>query len=716
MTSAAPAGSSGDVARQLVRPDEDLPQLLSRLLDELPVGLILYDARNAFRVTYANPVMEAWAAPENRPLLGRTLGEVFPGIDVQLITDALTEVARSGVSQNWRNFRFRRPGSDGEPDHATYWDWNAIPLPDEAGETRHVMAVAINETAQEMVRERLQVSLDLALDLTSSLDPDVVVDRLLERALMAVGADRASLIRIEGDEAVTAGSIDAQGGAPPRGTRWPITVPAFRRMLQDHKALVERARPEDFPADVQEGLAGVLHSATIPLVVEGAVFAALAVNRRRDEPFSSSDVLTIQQIGSVSVLALRNALLFADAQAAHQAAERTAQRLRIGVELALDLAEQPTPAAVIRQVLRRVVDTLEVDGATLVSVQGDEVAIEDCVAVGNAEMLRVGSRWPASGQPLVAEALRQRQPVRGRNDNPGLRHDPEDLWDVKHAVMVPLVLQGEVTALLGASRLADPPLSDEEIATLQQVGSVAVLAVRNARLLEQAQEASRAKSDFLNLAAHELRTPLSVISGYLSMIQDGSFGPPSDGWRAPLDTVAMKASELSDLVRSLLTAARLQAGTLPSNRVPVDLRQAVRDACARAQPRSEMLGGQVVLAMPDSPVAVSADEDQVGRVLDNLLNNGLTYSEPPARVEVTLTAGEVAEVLVVDNGIGIEPAQQLRVFERFYRADPAVTMQSGTGLGLYIARELANQHGGTLELVASHPGQGSTFAFRLPIL
>jgi len=577
------------------------------------------------------------------------------------------------------------------------------------------MCVAINETNQEMVRERLQVSLDLALDLTSSLDPDLVVDRLLERALTAVRADRASLVRIDGDESVTAGSIDLKGGSFARGSRRLITLPRFRRMLADRQPLVERVHLEDYPLDLRPAMAGVLHSATIPLVVEGEVFAALAVSRRRDEHFSVADLLTIEQIGSVSVLAVRNALLFAEAQAAHSAAERTAQRLRVGVDLALDLAEQPSPGAVVRQVLRRTVDSLNADRATLVTVLRDELVIEDSVAVGAAERLPVGSRWPLADQPLAEAAIEGRRPVRGRTDNPDLRHDPRDLWDAEHVVMVPLVLQGEVTALLAASRLADPAMDAEEIATLQQVGSVAVLAVRNARLLEEAQDASRAKSDFLNLAAHELRTPLSVISGYLSMLQDGSFGTPSEQWRAPVDTVAIKANELGDLVRSLLTAARIQAGTLPTNRARVDLRRAVKAACSRAQPRADLLGGEVTLDLPERAVHVHVDEDHVGRILDNLLNNGLTYSDPPAALMVAVQVGEEVEVLVTDHGIGIDPAEQPRVFERFYRADPAVTMHSGTGLGLYIARELAIQHGGDLELRTSTPGHGSTFVLRLPL-
>jgi signal transduction histidine kinase len=535
--------TSRHVASELVHPDEDLPGLLSRLLDELPVGIILYDARADFRITYANPVMESWTAPENRPLVGRTLSAIFPAASVEGIVASLAEIANSGVAQHWSNFRFRRPAADGSPDTASFWDWNAIPLRSAAGTTSHILGVAVNETAQELVRERLQVSLDLALD----------------------------------------------------------------------------------------------------------------------------------------------------------------------------LAEQPSPAAVIRQLLYRATETLGADRATLASIEGPTMIVEDSLTTGEAEPLVMGSRWTIADQPLVERAVTSREPARGGRDDPTLPARDTDLWNLQHVVMVPLILESEVTAVLGASRLQAPAFTDEEIATLQQIGSVAVLAVRNARLLQEAQEASRAKSDFLNLAAHELRTPLSVISGYLSMLQDGSFGPPTDLWRAPIDTVSAKAAELSDLVRSLLTAARIQSGTLPTTRQEMDLRHIVMDACARARPRAEMLGGGVVLDLPEQLVPVVADEEQIGRILDNLINNGLTYSDTPAEVQVDVTVADLAEVTVVDRGIGIDTEQQERVFERFFRADSAVTMHSGTGLGLYIARELAVQHGGTLELVRSLPHQGSTFVLRLPL-
>jgi len=707
--------SRADPAGEIVHPALEFPGLLTRVLDELPVGIILYDARDDFRITYANPVMVDWTSPEVQPLIGRTLREMFPGPNVDAIVAALADIARSGLSQNWRNFRFRRPGHNGQPDLTSHWDWNAIPLTDSSGVVTHVMGVAVNETSQELVRERLQVSLDLALDLTSSLDPRQVVDRLLERALTALRADRASLVRLEGDQVEVVGAVDLGGPAPRRGSRWPITAPQFKEMVRDRKPLVERHDPGAPPYQAHGALPDGRHSATVPLVVEGEVFAALSVSRREDQPFTAGDILTIQQIGSVSVLAVRNALLFAESRGARDESQRVAQRLGIGVDLALDLAEQPNPSSVIRQMLRRAVDTVRADRATLASVLGEEILIEDSLSVGAARPLDIGSRWAIADQPLVGQAIRLRQASRGRKDNPTLPVTTTDLWDLEHVVMVPLVLQGEVTAVLGASRLEQPAFSDDEIATLQQIGSIAVLAVRNARLLQEAQEASRAKSDFLNLAAHELRTPLSVISGYLSMLQDGSFGTPSDLWRAPIDTVSMKAAELSDLVRSLLTAARIQSGTLPTNHGEIDLRHLVRDACARARPRALMLEGDVTCELPEQAVRVLVDEEQVGRILDNLINNGLTYSRSPAAVHVALTAAREAEILVRDQGIGIEPAQADRIFERFFRAEPAVTLHSGTGLGLYIARELAAGHGGSLDLVESRPGEGSTFILRLPL-
>jgi len=246
----------------------------------------------------------------------------------------------------------------------------------------------------------------------------------------------------------------------------------------------------------------------------------------------------------------------------------------------------------------------------------------------------------------------------------------------------------------------------------QQLASTAQ---RNAELLAEAREASRTKSEFLNMAAHELRTPLSVIRGYVSMLEDGSLGRAPDAWHGPIDVVSQKAAELSALVEDLLVAARVEANRIPAELTRMDLRAAALAALQRAAPRSTMAEAEILYDAPPEEVPVNADEKHLARILDNLLNNALSYQERKPWVRMVVAASPEPHVMVEDHGIGVPPMLRERIFESFFRVeDPRLGPQSGTGLGLYISRGLAERHGGSLTLRWSQPGKGSGFVLWLP--
>jgi signal transduction histidine kinase len=230
------------------------------------------------------------------------------------------------------------------------------------------------------------------------------------------------------------------------------------------------------------------------------------------------------------------------------------------------------------------------------------------------------------------------------------------------------------------------------------------------------EEAIQSKSELMNMAAHELRTPVAVIGGYASMLQDEDFGPLSDAIRKPVNVIAGKARELAGLVDDILMAARLEEEEALAVRVKrLDLRTLVQVAVERAQPRVAMVEARLTYELPAQPVMVDADPDHVGRILDNLLNNALSYSERTPIVKLGVTGDPEPQVRVTDNGWGIAAADWKRIFERFVRLDePARMHVPGTGLGLAIARDLAERYGGEVILEDSEPGRGSTFGLRFP--
>ena len=232
------------------------------------------------------------------------------------------------------------------------------------------------------------------------------------------------------------------------------------------------------------------------------------------------------------------------------------------------------------------------------------------------------------------------------------------------------------------------------------------------RLYVSANAASQTKSSFLNMAAHELLTPVTVLSGYLSLLGGGSLGQPPESWETPLDILMAKTRELERIVADLLNASRLEVVPPRLETEVLDLRPVIEDAVDACARESNCFGRRHGQPPPD-PVPVEADEAQLGRILDDLINNALTYTIRTPRVRIALsTDSRRAIVRVEDKGVGIPERERERVFDRLYRvADPQVVVP-GIGLGLYISRQLAESSGGSLVVESSTPEQGHRFRTR----
>jgi signal transduction histidine kinase len=233
---------------------------------------------------------------------------------------------------------------------------------------------------------------------------------------------------------------------------------------------------------------------------------------------------------------------------------------------------------------------------------------------------------------------------------------------------------------------------------------------------ERLSAALQANSEFMNAAAHQLRTPLTVIAGYVSMLQDETFGRVPERFRDPIAAMQRKAREVAALVDEMLLAARLRKGTAPMSAMPVDVRDTVRKAVERAEPRVTLEQATLSYELPSSTVAAEVDPDHLGHILDSLITNALTYNDGKPWVKITVTRGSDARILVRDRGWGVPEAMRQKIFEGFvHDVNSGYQSKSGRGLGLSISRELAERYGGSLDLVRTQPGRGSLFVLRLPL-
>jgi len=225
------------------------------------------------------------------------------------------------------------------------------------------------------------------------------------------------------------------------------------------------------------------------------------------------------------------------------------------------------------------------------------------------------------------------------------------------------------------------------------------------------------KDEFIALASHELRTPLSSVLGYLEIVlEEGAHvGPLTDQQRRFLGVAERNAQKLVRLVGDLLVVGRADSGRLVLERSEVDLAAMVRECGESARPGADER--DILLRVSaEHPVRCAVDRARIAQVIDNLVSNALKFTPPGGRVELSVAAAaDGALIEVVDTGIGIAPAEQARLFERFYRTS-AATREAipGTGLGLAISRMIVAAHGGRIWF-ESEEGRGSTFRVALPL-
>ncbi len=231
---------------------------------------------------------------------------------------------------------------------------------------------------------------------------------------------------------------------------------------------------------------------------------------------------------------------------------------------------------------------------------------------------------------------------------------------------------------------------------------------------DQLASLEQAKSEFLRLASHELRGPAATLGGYLSMIEDGSLGPIPQRLRPVLPMLKAKAAQINLLANEMIEAARLEDGRVQLKRKRVDLCQIVRRSVSTAEttatPRHRLRFDDRICG----ELWVLGDALRLEIIIANLLDNAIKYSPKGGDVTAQLsTSGDVAMLKVRDEGIGIAPEDMDRLFVRFSRVSN-LTDVPGTGLGLYLARELARLHKGEI-VAASKPGEGSEFVLSLPV-
>jgi signal transduction histidine kinase len=723
-----------DVTEQVVarRTAEAERKALYDVLDTLPVGVVLAEAPSG-RAVYLNAAGVALGGRTREELsperVGdypahwrafRPTGEPFPAEELPL--------ARAVAGEAARDVEVLLRVDDGTERTVVV---SAVPLRDAGGRVDRAVVVfydlterlALERQLLERTRDAEQASSeaslradesralrDLGRALVSELEPDRVLQRAARSAMELLGS-RAAFIAtpLDGGRVRLAPSLgalaDLDGRVVPLGGTVVAETLAGRatRVFNDAASV-----PETSPFYRLVSERGIRNVAMVPLLAFGAPMGVLAVVDRQT-PFTAEDVRLLEGLADTAALAIHNARV-------HAAERRRGDENRALLAASEALLSTLDAGEVMGRIASVARDLTGADGAALTMYAGEQgERTQIMAAVGRlAPLAGVSVPTPGSvtrmaeasdaARTLVVDELPEDVPSRALLRSVGA-----------HSVaVVPLRAGDEVVGILAvANGVEREPFGDDALRVVSLLAGQAALAVRNARLYEAAQAASRAKSGFLAMMSHELRTPLNALEGYASLIEDGLYGPVTDAQRQALGRMRVSRRHLMELIESVLDLARVEAGTRRAQVEVVDLRELVESVGEAMRGAAEAKKLELTVDAAGAGTG-RTDRGMLRQVLTNLLGNAIKFTDRGAVAVRAARDGGAPVLEVSDTGPGIAAEHQRRIFEPFYQVDPSTTRrEGGTGLGLALSHEFVRILGGELT-VRSEPGRGSTFRVTLP--
>ena|GEM_PF-2667695 len=396
------------------------------------------------------------------------------------------------------------------------------------------------------------------------------------------------------------------------------------------------------------------------------------------------------------------------------------------------LAASLNPQEVLAGTLARVSDLLDVEAASLALVDPitGHTVLE--LAIGGGSEVIKGVRLEP-GQGIVGRVIQEGQPVLV-SDVSADPHwyagvDQMSGYRTRSILCVPLQVKGQVIGALEVLNKRDGPFTLHDQRLLSSLADLAAQCIENARLHEQVQhhasrlqeayrEVSRLdelKSAFIRNVSHELRTPLTLIKGYVELLLEDQLGPLRPEQRQGLTVVMDRVSHLISLVNDIITLQTIGAMGFDLEVISMAILARAAVDAAHLKAKRSRLALEMRVCQPEDRLLVRGDARRLRQTLDHLLDNAIKFSPGGGTVVVSVgREGEMVQVSVQDEGIGLDTAQLEQIWERFYQVDSSSARRfGGIGLGLALVKEVVEAHGGAV-WVESTLGQGSTFSIFLP--
>jgi signal transduction histidine kinase len=468
----------------------------------------------------------------------------------------------------------------------------------------------------------------------------------------------------------------------------------------------------------------------VPVLREDALLAVVTILKTRVEPFTQRNLELITTFADQAGIAIENARLIEQLQARTDALARSVEELKALGEVAQAVSSTLDLEVVLTTIVARAVQLAGASGGVIYEfdeaaqvfgrVRGSHGLDEDLGDVIRAAPIRLG-------EGVAGRAAAQRAPVQVADVRQGT-YDVARVRSVferhgyRSLLGVPLLFEHQIVGVLAVWGRAPEPFAQDIVDLLQTLANQSVLAIQNARLFreiadksQQLEAASRHKSEFLANMSHELRTPLNAVIGFSEVLSEGMFGELNDKQAEYLHDILESGRHLLSLINDILDLSKIEAGRMELELADVDLPGAIDTILLLMRERASRKDIAIGRAIDDALGTVCIDERKVKQILLNLLSNALKFTPEGGRVDVRATRSDgMAEISVIDTGVGIAAEDQAAVFEEFRQVGASAKRVEGTGLGLALARKFVELHGGRIWLT-SRLGEGSTFTFTLPL-
>ncbi len=562
---------------------------------------------------------------------------------------------------------------------------------------------------------------------------DRVFDAVVDNARRLLGAQVAQIYLVDGDSFELARS----SGLTPEFVDFVAEHPITR----DRTTLVGRVamdrvvhRIDDVLADPGYGrtdfqrLGGYRTMMGAPMVVGDEVVGALNVWRTEVDPFDERAEELLTTFAEQAALALRHVELFAAVESRSAELARKVDQLEALAEVGAAISSTLVPDEILALIVSRAVELSGTDGGSLMEfdeqtglfgVRTVSGTSPEVIAALRAAEIHIDRTW-------VGRSARTREVLQ----IPDLDAEPLPLDEhlaVLHGsgwrslVAIPLSRADRVVGALVVRRKSPGSFSAETCELLATFANQSAVALTNARLYQQLEqqsvelaEASRHKSEFLASMSHELRTPLNAVIGFSEVLLERMFGDLNERQEDYLRDIHSAGRHLLALLGDILDLSKIEAGRMELDLTTFRMEDILAQALSLVRERATLHGIDLTLESADALGAVTADELRLKQVLLNLLSNAVKFTPDGGRVEVrSWRDGDDVCVTVTDTGIGIEPADQERIFDSFQQGERSASTSEGTGLGLTLSRRIIELHGGRLWL-SSTPGEGSTFGISVP--